>query len=307
MNKEDIMGRYNRKPVFGYVLFCILYCAVEAGAFTSLSDCLITSDIGVFAFRGSSANMGNGSGIVGLTGHFQDHTDVVCSGTYSNINEVRGLPVEEARQKILSVDVQVTQHAGSDSDKWLLHEVEDGYRDPDVLETNLTEGTVLRLIDGNRVFNWGAGTYTWLSGNNLVVRIEYTDLTGMKPEPLEVVRAYLGKFPSSITLTDAQLKSRDHSEQWIKDEMERRLWLCDKWFLQVQMGKVEINDSLQTIVKHMNVFLDYREKYYGVAKLDEKAALWGYLGKKDGTSIKNKLTEYKNWWNVNKARAINLP
>jgi hypothetical protein len=77
--------------------------------------------------------------------------------------------------------------------------------------------------------------------------------------------------------------------------------------LQVQIGKVEMNDVLQTIVKCLNIFLDYREKYYGVTKSDEKAALWGYLDRKDGTSVKNKLTEYKSWWNVNKARAINLP
>ena len=73
------------------------------------------------------------------------------------------------------------------------------------------------------------------------------------------------------------------------------------------MGKVEMNDALQTIGKCLNVFLDFREKYYGVAKTDEKSALWGYLDKKDGTSIKNKLAEYKNWWNVNKTRSINLP
>ena len=141
----------------------------------------------------------------------------------------------------------------------------------------------------------------------MVVRIEYTDLTGMKPEPLEVVRAYLGKFPSSITFSDAEIKNRTHTGQWIQDEMDRRLWLCDKWFLQVQMGKVELNDALQTIVKWLNVFPDYREKYYGVAKSDEKSAVWGFLDKNDGTSIKNKLTEYKNWWNVNKTRSINLP
>jgi hypothetical protein len=89
--------------------------------------------------------------------------------------------------------------------------------------------------------------------------------------------------------------------------MERRLWLCDKWFLQVQIGKVQVNDALRTTVDCMIVFLDYREKYYGVSSKDEKAVVYGYLSANDGTSIKNKLTEVKSWWNVNKTRSINLP
>jgi hypothetical protein len=57
----------------------------------------------------------------------------------------------------------------------------------------------------------------------------------------------------------------------------------------------------------MVVFLDYREKYYGIKGRDEKSALSRYLTAKDGTSIKSKLTEYKTWWSVNKTKAINLP
>lgn len=185
--------------------------------------------------------------------------------------------------------------------------MEDGYRDPDELETNLTEGAVLRIINGNRVFNWGAGSYTWLSGTNIVVRIEYTDLTGSKPEPLDVVKAYLQKFPSSITLTDAEAKSRAHSEIWIKDEMDRRLWLCDKWFYQLQLGKVQQGEVFQGSVKSMNVFLDYREKYYGIKAADEKNLLATYLNTNNGTGIKAKLKEYKDWWNLNKDKAITLP
>jgi hypothetical protein len=141
--------------------------------------------------------------------------------------------------------------------------------------------------------------------NNVVVDIRYTDLQKTKPEPLEIVNAYLRKFPSTIPST--LVADRAHDEQWIKEEMERRLWLCDKWFLQTQMGKVELNDALKTIVDHMNTFLDYRDKYYGIAASTEKNTLEGYLDKKDGTSIKTKLAEYKNWWNVNKTRSINLP
>jgi hypothetical protein len=56
----------------------------------------------------------------------------------------------------------------------------------------------------------------------------------------------------------------------------------------------------------MTVFLDYREKYYEVKAADEKNLLAGYLNTNNGTGIKVKLAEYKNWWAVNKSKAISL-
>jgi len=289
------------------LILCGIYNSVEGKVFSTLSDCLVTSDIGKYSFDIGGANMGKGSGVVGLAGHFGiDHDDIVCTGEYSNIKEIEGLQIEEARQKIIGIEVQVTQHAGGESDRWLLHEVESGYRDPDVLEARLTAGTVIRLIEGNRVFNWGAGTYTWVSNNNIVVRIEYVDLTGRKPEPIEVVKAYLRKFPSTITMTDEEAKSREHNEKWIKDEMERRLWLCERWFYQLQLGKVELRKTLREVVDHLRVFLDYRQRYYGVKASTEKNLLWEYLRANDGTSIKKKLREYKDWWLENKEKGIGL-
>ena len=276
--------------------------------YAATGDYLILQDIGNYKFITQSKDpltkkivqipgytIRHAPGILVGADHFDlDHDDMTYETDY------------ESDIADLGVEVQVTQHIGSDSDKWLLHEVEDGYRDPDVLEATLTEGTVLRIIDGNRAFTWGAGSYTWVSGSKIVVRIEYTDLTGTKPEPLEVVKAYLHKFPSSIALTDAEAKNKAHSEIWIKDEMDRRLWLCDKWFYQLQLGKVSQNEVLQQAVKSMDIFLDYREKYYGIKAADEKNLLASYLSTNDGTGIKAKLTEYKNWWTVKKGKAINL-
>jgi hypothetical protein len=56
----------------------------------------------------------------------------------------------------------------------------------------------------------------------------------------------------------------------------------------------------------MNIFLNYREKYYGIQAMDDKDVLAGYLRANNGTAIKAKLAEYKNWWSVNKEKAINL-
>ena len=88
--------------------------------------------------------------------------------------------------------------------------------------------------------------------------------------------------------------------------MDRRLWLCDKWFMQLQLRKVEEKQVYQESVKSMNIFLDYREKYFGIKAADEKNLLAGYLNTNNGTGIKAKLKEYKDWWVVNKDKSINL-
>ena len=236
--------------------------------------------------------------MVAGAGHFRlDHVDYACDIRYYN------------ETLDLGVEVQVTQHVGSDSDKWLLHEVESSFRGRTKegwLGQSLYESASIREIDGNKIFDYGYVDYRWIS-NYIVVYIHYTDLSGNKAEPLEVVRAYLQKFPSSITLTDNEAKIRVHNEIWIKDEMERRLWLCDKWFLQLQIGKVELDSTLREVVDHLVVFLDYRGKYYGINPTDEKTKLQNYLISNDGTLIKNKLTEYKTWWIANKTKSINLP
>jgi hypothetical protein len=152
----------------------------------------------------------------------------------------------------------------------------------------------------------GGGNYRWLSGNK-VIMIEYQDSQLTKPEPLEIVKTYLAKHPSSLSpISLAQLRSAENKTKWIKDEMDRRLWLCDKWEAEFQLGKVQQKDMLQEQVKSMEVFLNYREKYYGMKAADEKNLLNGYLSQNNKTAIKNKLDEYKQWWSANKTKAISL-
>ncbi|MEE9912058.1 MAG: hypothetical protein K4571_10080 [Deltaproteobacteria bacterium] len=117
---------------------------------------------------------------------------------------------------------------------------------------------------------------------------------------------YLAKYPSTITATDAEFKSKDYNVKWIKDEMERRLWLCDKWSMQLQLGKVSQQDMLEALVKHMKVFLNYRQRYYGMKAADEINAISTALQANDGTTIKNKLSEYKTWWSANKGKSISI-
>ncbi|MBU0673442.1 MAG: hypothetical protein KJ950_02210 [Proteobacteria bacterium] len=297
---------YYSRWIIAFTGIFLSLSSTHANAFSNPSDCLIENDIGIYNYRPNSSNLGNGSGIVGPTGHFTDHLDNVCSGKYSNIDQIRGLPIDEARQKIISINIQVTQHTGGDSDQWLLHEVEDGYRDSDQLEAVLSEASRLRTINNNIIFFYGGGEvgYSWLS-NAVLVNIEYNNFGPAKPEPLEIVQAYLQKFPSTIPATLAL--NRAHDEQWIKDEMERRLWLGDKWFAWQEAGNSDVAETLREVNRSIEVFLNYREKNFGINADLEKESLYTLISNQNLQGMKDKLAEYKAWWANNKTGSINLP
>lgn len=234
------------------------------------------------------------SAVVIAADHFVlDHSDITYETDYQS--ETIGL----------GTTVRVTKHVGADSDKWLPHEIQRDFR---TYYGMPGDSYVMRVIDGHTLMAAGSGgwDYRWLSGNK-AVHIESTDLMMEKPEPLEVVKAYLVKHPSTlIASTSADLRSFESKTKWIKDEMDRRLWLAGKWFYQLQLGKVQQREVSEQAVKSMNIFLDYREKYFGVKAAGEKNLLASYLNANSGTSIKSKLDEYKKWWVANKGKAINL-
>lgn len=291
--------------IIAALFFLILIMPLKASS-EQTSDYLILQDIPPYKidvpkqlFKSFDNPVGgpksySSSGILGATGHFPDHVDktyevmYLGGGTYP------------------APTVQVTQHPGSDSDKWLLHEVEDGYRNSEDKDEGLGRFYgKLREINGQKVIysGLGGGNFTWVS-NKIVINIEYTDLYRQKPEPLEVVQAYLQKFPSSIPTT--QVADRSHDELWLKDEMERRLWLSEKWFNQLDLQKAEITAGLKEVVKHLDVFLKYREKYYSVAAKSEQQILQNYLNQNNTAMLKEKLKEYQIWWSQHKGEAINL-
>ncbi len=280
-----------QKILFPVISILILPLMVYA---TTITDHLIDADIGEYS-KSYGGSCPKGSGVLAGAGHFKlDHIDYTCDIRYYN----------EALDN--GVEVQVTKHGDStDSRKWLLHELDKGFREyygiPSLSYTP-------RQIDGQTVFVDAVGGryYRWLSGNK-VISIEYHGSLTQFPEPLEVIKAYLVKHPSTLpVLTLKELRSDTNKTTWIKDEMDRRLWLCDKWFYQLQLGKVQQREVFEQNVKSMNIFLDYREKYYGVKSADEKNLLAGYLNTNNGTGIKAKLDEYKKWWAVNKEKGISL-
>ena len=277
------------------ILILLLFFIPSLGFSQDLTNYLILNDIGGYNYRpkGTTELYGN-SGVLISADHFiMDHDDITYATRYIHPETITG------------VSVQVTQHVGGDSDKWLFHEVERGFRGTDDREGRLGmlhKGSRLADINNNKVLRYWS-TYRWTS-NYVVIVIDYGD--PREPEPLEIVQAYLQKFPSTIPAN--LVLDKAHNEKWIKDEIERRLWLCDKWFQQLDEGKTEQYKALSAVVDHdLEVFLDYREKYYGMGATQEKKILYGHLQALNDKEIRNKLTEYKQWWTENKTKPINLP
>jgi hypothetical protein len=294
-----------KKNVILISIISILFVSMTAYCQT-VSDYLILQDVGPYKLSQSKKlipgmapvggpQVSQDAGVLSATGHFPDHADktyevmYLGGGTY------------------VSPTVEITQHVGGDSDKWLLHEIEKGFRDSKIERLGLVlQGALIRKIGMDKVFSHGigGGGYRWLSNNNIVVDVSYTSLVAGKPKPTEIVQAYLAKFPSVIPT--ALILDSAHDVVWIKDEMDRRLWLCDKWVLQIQPGDVKLYDKLDSVVSNMNSFLDYREKYFGIVAKDDKLLLLTALSKKDDASIKTKLAEYKTWWNEHKNDSITV-
>jgi hypothetical protein len=292
------------------VIFLVLFLAtIPLSLYAAATDFLILEDIGSYKYRTQSKKpltnktvqipgytMRNAPGKLAGTHFDADHDDITYETAYhSDIAD-------------LGVEVQVTKHAGGDSDKWLLHEVQETFQKARTLGALYAAPHLMKDINGNRIyFMWMH--YKWIS-NEIVVSIDFTDFTGTKPEPLEVVKEYLQKFPSSIPPT--LVLDETHKIQWIKDEIDRRLWLCDKWLYQLQHGKIQQTDALRSVIKSLNIFLDYREKYYGIKAVDEKHVLDSNLfteNKSDKAKLDTtiaKLDEYKKWWSSNKTKSIKL-
>jgi hypothetical protein len=286
-----IMGATMKKIIIAMLAVMSLVWSSK-GYSQNPSDYLVCQDIGAFKKYGCAC--GTGAGLLVPVDHFgEDHHDTSCTVIYHSMTQRMG------------IDVEVTQHSGNDSDKWLLHELDAEFRNYYGIPG---DSYAVVPIDGNTVLEFGSAgwDYRWINGNN-VIKIDYQDAQMTKPEPLEIVKAYLAKHPSTLSpLTLSGLRSTENKTTWIKDEMERRLWLCDKWFYQLQLKKADEKEVYKESVKSMNIFLDYREKYYGVKASDEKNLLTSYLSANNGTSIKAKLTEYKDWWSANKDKGINL-
>jgi hypothetical protein len=290
--------------LIGIFLFIIWSGSVVYGQ--DAAEYIILQDIGQYQFITETSDFITGEpktipgyikfkgpGLIAAAGHFyEDHQDITFETNYVKLG-------------VMSVSVQVTRHAGVDSDQWLLHEVEYSYRDPEDNTLGLAiQGVRIRNFNGDNIIALRGNSYSWIS-NNTVIIISYTDLDGTKPEPLEVVQAYLQKYPS--TLPEGFVFDAAHNEQWIKDEMSRRLWLSEKWFAWQAGGNVEMVEALGEVVDHLEEFLDYRQRYFGMNADQEKMDLIAAKRVNGDVAIKAKLTQYKQWWEGHKGDSITLP
>jgi hypothetical protein len=277
------------------VLFVLPFALPVNVSAQSASDVLVTADIG--SYKASKRPFcGSGSGILAGADHFElDHTDTACGISYFDVSTRLGVKVE------------VTLHT---STQWLGHEVEDGYRDGDDSDGRLGllsgESVKIRDLDGHKIFYWGlgGGSYTWMSGTSTVVEIKYTDLQRTKPEPLEIVRAYLAKYPSSITMTDAELKSASHTESWLRNEMERRVWLMEKWAGVGSADVLKQAEAERAILEHAEVFSKYMHKYLGDSPNEMIKGFFLASRPFNWTRLTAEVGKLRAWWDANKSRPL---
>ena len=161
-----------RKIKLFLTLFCVLAIQSIGNAQTP-SDYLILQDIGSYKFSTQSINpvtdevkqipgytVTKSPGMLKGAGHFKtDHKDTTYTTGY------------ESDVADLSVKVQVTQHTGGDSDRWLLHEIETGFRNAKVYRLGLLNSHKIREKDnGNKIFFRGlVYGYRWVSNNIVVI------------------------------------------------------------------------------------------------------------------------------------------
>lgn len=135
--------------LFGFMLSPFL-------VYGEINDYLILQDIDSYNFITQTRNpltkkvltvpgytIRSGGGNLSGADHFDfDHEDVTYETKY------------ESDATDLGVRVQVTQHAGSDSDKWLLHEEDAEFRNyygiPD-------DSYVIKTVNGNTILAFGSG------------------------------------------------------------------------------------------------------------------------------------------------------
>ncbi len=285
------------------IMLSVLFILTLRAFAQASSDYLILQDIGSYKIASQESKLpdrsgpeadAHGPGILGRAGHYSaDHADTTYRVTYIGGD---GMP---------SPTVVVTQHAGSDSDQWLLHEIDWEFRN----SYGMPEKTYgPRQINGYTIMenDSDGGCYRWLSGKK-VVQIEYRDSKTGKAEPLDVVKAYLIKHPSTLSeKIVSQMNSAENVSAWIRDEMDRRLWLAEKWLSQIQPSG-QLGDKLRSATDSMVVFLNFREKYFGMNAKDDKIALAAALKQNNVAAAQARMTNYKTWWTSHKGDAIALP
>lgn len=290
----------------------LLYIVIVSMLFNSsamsaeIGDYLILKDIGIFKlskpekFLAGFPPIGGTrtfDGAVAVSDHFdEDHSDTTYEVGYYDFSETYYSPT-----------VRVTQHAGGESDKWLLHEMEGVLRSSEKDKLGKRSNSAgFRRVGTADIFVENI-SYYWISGK-ITVFIECMSLTNDRKAPLPVVQAYLDKYPPTLPPNYKVFNTPAHDDVWIKDEMTRRLWLAEKWLAISRPNDPKKSiDTLENVVESMSVFLDYRYRYYRhklfrrASALDkEKNMLLQFANNGDEKGLRVKLSEYQRWWDLKK-------
>lgn len=214
-------------------------------------------------------------------------------GRYESYRAIYSIDEEHAVPK---VEIQIHQNT-----QWLEHNLQREFRDTvddETLGLRFPSAIVKKLVN-SRLFNTrsGGGRYAWLH-NNLWIEINYTDLQLVEPEPLEVVEAYLQKWPPTYPTEATKLIAG--TEQWIKDEMEYLLWVSDRWFAQYDAGKETLKEAMWEVKDKLDDFLRYRAKYFDEDLDEERIA----IKNANESTLRTKLKEYQQWLAENKDKSL---
>lgn len=154
------------------ILLIAIILMPVTGFAQNMSDYLVMGDIGKYTVSKPQAiftgqppvggpTMNKDCGVLSGADHFTDHEDKTYRLRYMGENENT------------SPKVQITQHTGGDSDQWLLHELESGYRNNKEMKAKYNSADPIRVINNNKIW-FQQGAYGWLS-NKVVVYIVLND------------------------------------------------------------------------------------------------------------------------------------
>ena len=200
-----------------------------------------------------------------------------------------------------------------DSTQWMLHEMERDLKEyQGSVATKTNTSAITKSIDNNPVIKMrsGGGIYRWVS-NNKAILVSYHDLQLQYPVPMEVISAYLQKYPSTLPTT-YQIRHPDREKEFIREEFDRLLWVADRWVSLVQEADPNRAEKLKQAADNLLDFARYRQAYFkplfgDPMEADIDLLEMAHMGPNLETIVRTKLAEYKEWWAGHKTDKINFP
>lgn len=203
-----------------------------------------------------------------------------------------------------------------DSTQWMLHELERDIKNrKEGVATTTNIAAATEPVDNYPVivFEVSGGSYRWISGNKAII-LNYRDANFQYPIPMEVISAYLKKYPSTLPAT-YQIRHPDREKEFIREEFDYHLWVADRCVSLIQEADPKRNEKLKDAAKHLEEFAKYRKTYFSNLlsflgnNMDADIELLQHARMRADleTIVRTKLAEYKEWWAEHKTDEITFP